>query len=180
MDADGHRPNRLADWGPGDRRLSAEHHLVQRQAEPSSSSDICGCSPEQPCNCSDPWPLRPRGSASSATMSSSPAVERTNHRPWGRVSIIRNGMSRYRTLLSLGAVVLLVGLASLIATGALRPAPPPPRATPTVLATPLPFPVYKELTSPAFATSCAPPTRRRPRRRQRAWLISVCAESEHP
>ena len=50
-------------------------------------------------------------------------------------------MSRYRTLLSLGAFVLVVGVASLIATGALRPAPPPPRATPTVLATPSPFPL---------------------------------------
>ena len=50
-------------------------------------------------------------------------------------------MSRYRTLLSLGALVLVVGVASLIATGALRPAPPPPRATPTVLATPSPFPL---------------------------------------
>jgi hypothetical protein len=35
----------------------------------------------------------------------------------------------------------VVGLASLIATGALRPAPPPQRATPTVLATPSPFPL---------------------------------------
>jgi hypothetical protein len=50
-------------------------------------------------------------------------------------------MSRYRTLLSLGAVVLVVGLASLIATGAIRRPPPQPRATPTVLATPSPFPL---------------------------------------
>jgi hypothetical protein len=47
-------------------------------------------------------------------------------------SIISHSMSRYRTLLSLGAVVLVVGLASLIATGAIRRAPPSPRATPTV------------------------------------------------
>ncbi|HXC76397.1 MAG TPA: hypothetical protein VNU19_05040 [Candidatus Acidoferrum sp.] len=40
-------------------------------------------------------------------------------------------MSRYRTLLSLGAVVLVIGLASLIATGAVRPAPPTPTATQT-------------------------------------------------
>jgi hypothetical protein len=40
-------------------------------------------------------------------------------------------MSRCRTLLSLGAVVLVVGLASLIATGVVRPAQPTPtpRAT---------------------------------------------------
>jgi hypothetical protein len=50
-------------------------------------------------------------------------------------------MSRYRTLLSLGAVVLAVGLASLIATGAIRRAPPPPRGTPTILATPSPYPI---------------------------------------
>jgi hypothetical protein len=50
-------------------------------------------------------------------------------------------MNRYRTLLSLGAVILVVGLASLIATGALRRAPPPPRAIPTVLATPSAFPL---------------------------------------
>jgi hypothetical protein len=50
-------------------------------------------------------------------------------------------MSRYGTLLSLGAVVLVVGLASLIATGAIRRPPPQPRATPTVVATPSPFPV---------------------------------------
>jgi hypothetical protein len=56
----------------------------------------------------------------------------------GRASIIRNGMSRYRTLLSLGAVVLVVGLASLIATGAIRRAPPSPRATPTVAPSPVP------------------------------------------
>jgi hypothetical protein len=35
-------------------------------------------------------------------------------------------MSRYRTLLSLGAVVLLVGVASLVATGAIGRAPPIP------------------------------------------------------
>lgn len=52
-------------------------------------------------------------------------------------------------LLSLGAVVLVVGLASLIATGAIRRAPPPPRATPTVLATPSPFPL---LPIPPFPT----------------------------
>jgi len=50
-------------------------------------------------------------------------------------------MNRYRTLLSLGAVILVVGLASLIATGALRRAAPPPRAIPTVLATPSAFPL---------------------------------------
>jgi hypothetical protein len=38
----------------------------------------------------------------------------------------RGGMSRYRTLLSLGAIVIVVGLASLIATGAIRHAPPTP------------------------------------------------------
>jgi hypothetical protein len=38
-------------------------------------------------------------------------------------------MSRYRTLVSLVAVVLLVGVASLFATGVIRPAPPPPRPT---------------------------------------------------
>jgi hypothetical protein len=47
-------------------------------------------------------------------------------------------MSRYGTLLSLGAVVLVVGLASLIATGAVRPAPPTQRATPTVTPSPVP------------------------------------------
>jgi hypothetical protein len=62
-------------------------------------------------------------------------------------------MSRYRTMLSLGAVVLVVGLASLIATGAVRRAPQP-RATPTALATPSPFPL---LPIPALPTppSCA-------------------------
>lgn len=53
-------------------------------------------------------------------------------------SIISHSMSRYRTLLSLGAVVLVVGLASLIATGAIRRAPPSPRATPTVTPSPVP------------------------------------------
>jgi hypothetical protein len=53
-------------------------------------------------------------------------------------SIISHSMSRYRTLLSLGAVVLVVGLASLIATGAIRRAPPSPRATPTVAPRPVP------------------------------------------
>jgi hypothetical protein len=43
-------------------------------------------------------------------------------------------MSRYRTLLPLGAVVLVVGLASLIATGVVRPAPPTP--TPSATETP--------------------------------------------
>jgi hypothetical protein len=43
-------------------------------------------------------------------------------------------MRRYRTLLSLGADVLVVGLASLIATGAVRPAPPTP--TPSATQTP--------------------------------------------
>lgn len=51
-------------------------------------------------------------------------------------------MSRYRTLLSLGAFVLLVGLASLIATGAFGTSsfksPPPPRATATVTPSPAP------------------------------------------
>jgi hypothetical protein len=47
-------------------------------------------------------------------------------------------MARYRSLLSLGAVVLVVGLASLIATGAIRPAPPTPRATPTASPSPVP------------------------------------------
>jgi hypothetical protein len=40
-------------------------------------------------------------------------------------------MSGYRTLVSLGVVVLLVGLASLVATGAIGRAPPP-GPTPTV------------------------------------------------
>ena len=44
-------------------------------------------------------------------------------------------MSRYRTLLSLGAVVLVVGLASLIATGVVRPAPPTPTPRATTPAT---------------------------------------------
>jgi hypothetical protein len=47
-----------------------------------------------------------------------------------RLSMVRNGLSRHRTLLSLGAVVLVVGVASLIATGALHGAPPTPTATP--------------------------------------------------
>jgi hypothetical protein len=64
-------------------------------------------------------------------------------------------MSRYRTLLSLGVVVLVVGLASLVATGAIRSAPPPPRATPTILATlspftPLPIPPFP--TAPSCTT----------------------------
>ena len=58
-------------------------------------------------------------------------------------------MSRYRTLLSLGAVVLVVGVASLIATGAIRRAMPAPRATPTILVTPSPFP---PLPIPPFPT----------------------------
>ena len=57
-------------------------------------------------------------------------------------------MSRYRTLLSLGALVLVVGLASLIVTGAVRRAPPP-RAASTVPATPSPFPL---LPIPPFPT----------------------------
>ena len=65
------------------------------------------------------------------------------------MSIIKNGMSRHRTLLSLGAVVLVVGTASLIATGAFRGLPAPPRATPTVLATSSPFPL---LPIPPFPT----------------------------
>jgi hypothetical protein len=44
-------------------------------------------------------------------------------------------MSRYRTLLSLGAVVLVVGLASLIATGVVRPAQPTPTPRATTPAT---------------------------------------------
>ena len=53
-------------------------------------------------------------------------------------------MSRNGTLLSLGVVVLLVGLASLVATGAIGRAPPRPRATapataiPTLIPTPTP------------------------------------------
>jgi hypothetical protein len=54
-------------------------------------------------------------------------------------------MSRYRTLLSLGAVVVVVGLASLVATGAINRARPSPHAiptvaTPTVAVTPSPTP----------------------------------------
>jgi hypothetical protein len=62
---------------------------------------------------------------------------------------MRNGMSRYRTLLSLGSVVLVVGLTSLIVTGAFRRLPPPPRAAPTVVATSSPFPL---LPIPPFPT----------------------------
>jgi hypothetical protein len=42
----------------------------------------------------------------------------------------QNRMNRYRTLLALGAVVLLVGVASLVATGALRRTPPTPTPAP--------------------------------------------------
>jgi hypothetical protein len=42
---------------------------------------------------------------------------------------LRGGVSRYRTLLLLGAVVIMVGLASLIGTGVVRPTQPTPRAT---------------------------------------------------
>ena len=66
-------------------------------------------------------------------------------------------MSRYRTLLSLGAVVLTVGVASLIATGAIRRAPASHHAISRTLATPspslyplLPIPPYP--TPPACAT----------------------------
>jgi hypothetical protein len=45
-------------------------------------------------------------------------------------------MSRYRTLLSLGAVVLVVGVSSLIATGAIHSAPPTPTVQPTFTALP--------------------------------------------
>jgi hypothetical protein len=55
-------------------------------------------------------------------------------------SIISHSMSRYRTLLSLGAFVVVVGVASLVATGALNRARPSPRATATVLTTPSPIP----------------------------------------
>lgn len=83
-------------------------------------------------------------------------------------------MSRYRTLLSLGVVVLLVGLASLLATGAIGRAPPLPRATaaatatPTASITPAPAPpscnvdqlalagVFNDCAAPvATSTSCA-------------------------
>jgi hypothetical protein len=73
--------------------------------------------------------------------------------PWPHLSGAhvdnRKAMSRYRTLLSLGAVILVVAVASLIATGALRRAPAAPRATPTLLVTPSPFPV---LPIPPFPT----------------------------
>jgi hypothetical protein len=58
----------------------------------------------------------------------------------GRGSIITGGVNRYRTLLSLGGVVLVVGLASLAATGAIGRAPPLPRATATVSAPIIPAP----------------------------------------
>ena len=65
-------------------------------------------------------------------------------------------MSRYRTLLSLGAVVVVVGLASLVATGAINRARPSPHATPTVatptvLTTPSPTPPLP--TPPSCATN---------------------------
>jgi hypothetical protein len=59
-------------------------------------------------------------------------------------------MSRYRTLLSLGAVVLSVGMASLIATGAIRRAPPPPQ-----LATPIVMPSPSRLSPLPTPPSCA-------------------------
>jgi hypothetical protein len=64
-------------------------------------------------------------------------------------------MSRYRTLLSLGAVAIVVGLTSLIATGAFRRPPLPPRAAPTVLATSSPFPL---MPIPPFPTPPSCPT----------------------
>jgi hypothetical protein len=73
-------------------------------------------------------------------MSSSTAVKLTHYRVWSRASIIKGGMSRYRTLLSLGVVVLLVGLASLVATGAIGREPPLPRATATASAPTTPAP----------------------------------------
>jgi hypothetical protein len=47
-------------------------------------------------------------------------------------SIIGHSMSRHRTLLSLAGVVLVVGVASLIATGAIGRAPPIPTPAPIV------------------------------------------------
>ena len=62
-------------------------------------------------------------------------------------------MSRHRTLLSLGGVVLVIALASLIATGAIRPAPPPPQVTsPTVTRLPSPSPVPPLPTPPSCTT----------------------------
>jgi hypothetical protein len=57
-------------------------------------------------------------------------------------------MSRYRALLSLGALVMVVGLWSLIATGAVRPAPPAQRVNPTAT----PSPMTPSPTPPSCAT----------------------------
>jgi hypothetical protein len=50
-------------------------------------------------------------------------------------------VSRSTTLLSLGAVVVVVGLASLVATGAIKRALPSPRPIATVLPTPSAIPI---------------------------------------
>jgi hypothetical protein len=59
-------------------------------------------------------------------------------------------MSRLATLLSLGAVVLVVGVASLVVTGAINRARSAPQATPTLLTAPSPT---APLPTPA---SCTP------------------------
>ena len=60
------------------------------------------------------------------------------------------GMSRYGTLLSLGAFVVVVGVASLVATGAIHHTRPTPQATATVHPTPSPVPPLP--TPPSCAT----------------------------
>ena len=77
----------------------------------------------------------------------------------------QGGMSRYSTLLlSLGVVVLLVGLASLVATGAIGRAPALPRATATATSvapvTPAPAPPSCQVNELALAgvfNDCAVP-----------------------
>ena len=83
-------------------------------------------------------------------------------------SIIRAGMSRSTTLLSLGALVVVVGLTSLVATGAINRALPSPRPTATVLPTPSAIPIPNPTASGGLVPSGAPTWRiccRRPVRR---------------